>query len=75
MTWKIARQIILVGLVTAETLLMLQISMRVRKAEVCNVVFKRYLESNYGLKINLDHLYRDGVKWVSDPRYDDSHQH
>ena len=68
-TWKVGRQLILVGLVTAQTLLILQLRLRVIKAETCNVVFKRYLESNYGLKVSLDRLYEDGKKWTTDSRY------
>lgn len=75
MTWKVGRQLILVGLVTAQTLMILQLRLRVIKAETCNVVFVRYLREVYGLNIHLDNLYRDGRKWVSDPRYSVSHTH
>ena len=76
MTWKVGRQLILVGLVVGQTLMILQLRFRVIKAETCNVVFTRYLRDNHGINVNLDLIYRDGRKWVSDPRYSDSpHEH
>lgn len=39
------------------------------KAQVCNKVFVKYLHYNYGMNINLDRIYEDGVKWVDDPQY------
>lgn len=75
MTWKVGRQLILVGLVTAQTLLILQLRYRVIKAETCNIVFVRYLREVHGINVKLDLIYRDGQKWVNDPRYSDAHTH
>lgn len=75
MTWKIGRQLILVGLVTAQTLLILQLRFRVIRAETCNVVFVRYLRDAHGININLDLIYQDGQKWISDQRYSEVHTH
>lgn len=69
MTWKISRQIILMGLVTIQTLAILQLRFRLIKAETCNVVMVRYLREVRGININLDLLYRDGKKWIQNPRY------
>lgn len=69
MTWKVGRQLILVGLVMAQTLLILQLRLRIIKAETCNVVFVRYLREVHGINVNLDLIFRDGERWVSDPHY------
>lgn len=75
MTWKVGRQLILLGLVVTQTAFLLALAARVEKAETCNVVMKRYLEWNYGIKVNLDRLYEDGKKWVRNPRYTEEHHH
>ncbi len=75
MTWKVGRQLILVGLVTAQTLLILQLRYRLIKAETCNVVFVRYLREIHGLRVNLDSIYKDGKKWVRDPHYSTESSH
>ena len=75
MSYKIVRQIILAGLVTTQTLLILQLAARTHKAEVCNAVFIRYWYNRNGTVINLDALYRDGKKWVYDKRYNEEHVH
>lgn len=42
---------------------------QLHKAQVCNKVFVLYLKHNYGMHINLDRIYEDGVKWVDEPEY------
>lgn len=69
MTYKIVRQLILLGVVTAQTLLLLQLAARVEKAETCNAVFVRWMVYSRGVTINLDCLYQDGKKWIREERY------
>lgn len=45
------------------------LSKRLHKAEVCNKVFVLYFKHNFGMNLNLDKIYEDGVKWVDDPQY------
>lgn len=76
--WKVVRQLILLKLVVTQTLLLLALGYRIRKAETCNVVFVRYLREARGINVSLDRIYEDGKKWVSDPRYASDaphHQH
>lgn len=72
MSYKFIRQVILAGLVTVQTLMIFQLCYRTYKAEVCNVVFVRYLRDVRGINVNMDRIYEDGRKWISDPRYTDS---
>ena len=58
------KQLILLGLVTIETLFMLNMRYKLMKSEVCNRVFQIYLQENYGISVNLDVLYRSAIKWV-----------
>ena len=65
--YKLMRQLMLLGLVTLQTLIILNLHYRVRKAETCNVVFVTYFRDVYGITINLDKMYENARLWVGKP--------
>lgn len=69
MNYRIVRQVVLLGLVAGQTLLIIQLAARTEKAETCNVVFKRYLANVHGINVDLNLIYQDGKKWVNEDRY------
>jgi len=64
-TYLLVKQLILLGLVTFQVLFIFQLRYELYKAQVCNRVFQVYLQTNYGIDIDLDKLYQDGIKWIN----------
>lgn len=60
----LVKQLILLGLVTLQALFILGLRYELFKAQVCNKVFQVYLEQRYGVKVDLDLIYKDGLKWL-----------
>lgn len=63
-TKALARQLILLGLVTIQALFIFQLQYQLFQAQVCNRAFQIYLETNYGITVDLNHLYRSAKGWL-----------